>query len=202
MTDRQKDHDIELRIHTLETRFSHWRNFVIGAALFLGLGSAYGIWELYNRTLDTAEIEVIKAAKDRIKTIRNEAEVDAAAIKDALRTACHDPESVKKFGRCIFHLNPGRYGLDYGAATALCAAYGAKLCTMPEMQAAQENGAQWCSWGWVQELTNGGGGNFDMRGSMAFPMQITHEDCGGRAGLITRSNIHVLNGNAGANCCM
>ena len=201
MNDTEKGHKLELRIQALESRFSLWRSVAICVIVFLGLGTAYGIWDLYQRVLDEAKHAVFVEAKDRIETLVAEAEIDAAAVKSAVKSACHDPTSVEKFGRCIFHLNPGRYGLDYGAATALCAAHGAELCTMDEVLAAQKKGAEWCSWGWVKELKNVGS-NFNMRGSMAFPMQSVKPGCGDKAGLMTRGNIHVLEGNAGANCCI
>lgn len=201
MSTDDKVHSLELRMQAAENRHSSLKGILIGALIFLGLGGAAGWYNLYQRTLQEAQLARVEAALTKIDNLAVQAQTDATRIKSAIKDVCADPKWVDKTGQCIFHANPGRYALNYGAAAAYCTAKGARLCTRAELNAAQQKGAEWCSWGWVADLSRGDS-NFDMRGQMAFPMQSGRSGCGNKAGVIERLNIHVLEGNAGANCCI
>ena len=61
MTNTEKAHEIELRVQAIETRLSLWRRVAVGVVAFFCLGNAYAVWDLYNRALNTADIELIEA---------------------------------------------------------------------------------------------------------------------------------------------
>ena len=48
----------------------------------------------------------------------------------------------------VYHV-PGQY--DYQDAKALCKAYGGKLATIDQITKAQEDGAEWCDYGWSED---------------------------------------------------
>jgi hypothetical protein len=197
----EKVHALELRLQAAESRHNTLKSLLVGALSFLRLGRMAGWYNLYQRMLDEAQETRAEIALSELEAFKAEAARDVSAIKAQLETVCDDPDAVDKYGFCIFHANPGRYSLTYGAAAAYCAARGARLCTLAEVSDAQSKGAEWCSWGWVEDMTRGAS-NFDTRGTMAFPMQSARDGCGQKSGIITRTNINVLQNNAGANCCI
>lgn len=49
----------------------------------------------------------------------------------------------------VFHVSDNSHTFE--DARAICAAYGARLATYDEVEAAQRDGAEWCSYGWSQD---------------------------------------------------
>lgn len=195
-------HAMELRLHSIESRLGFWRGLVIAAIAFLGISTGAGLWTLYNRTLDEADRAVFEQARQTIEALRQQAEGDAAAVRAALASACHDPRWVERTGRCIYPVMPnGHYTLNYGAAAAICAAQGARLCTLAELRDAHAKGAQWCAYGWVAETERAGGEVTDVTGTVAYPHQTGGTGCG-NAGLNVLSSIDIVTENWGANCCL
>ena len=60
-----------------------------------------------------------------------------------------EPSPIQVKGEEVFHINKNIY--TYGDAPAVCKAHGAKLATYEQVQEAYQKGADWCSYGWVQE---------------------------------------------------
>jgi hypothetical protein len=48
----------------------------------------------------------------------------------------------------VFNIPGNDY--DYINAQALCAAYGSRLATYPEIENAYSNGGEWCNYGWSE----------------------------------------------------
>lgn len=59
-----------------------------------------------------------------------------------------EPSPIQMKGEEVFHINKNIY--TYGDAPAVCKAHGAKLATYEQVQEAYQQGADWCSYGWVQ----------------------------------------------------
>ena len=79
------------------------------------------------------------------------------------------------------------YNYTPSTAAAKCASYGGVLATYKQLEAAQKSGADWCSSGWLA----------DMSGTAYYPITTsTYAGCGsGSAGIKTYTD-----GTAGANC--
>jgi hypothetical protein len=198
----QRLHTLELRLHAIESRLGFWRGLVIAAIAFLGVSTGAGLWTLYNRTLDEADRAIFEQARATVQSLRQQAEADALAVRAALASACHDPTWVEKTGRCIYPvmLN-GHYTLNYGSAAAICAAQGARLCTLAEVRDAHAKGAQWCAYGWVADTERPGSGVKAVTGTVAYPHQTGGRGCG-EAGVNVLSSRDILTENWGANCCL
>jgi len=189
------------RIDKIENKLETWKKLIIGSIAFLGLGTSYGLYTLYQRTLEQAEIAVFEAAKARLTDLAAQAETDAERIKSAIKQTCYDPKWVDATGSCIFNLLPeGKYSLNYGAAAALCTAHGARLCTLKEVEAAYSKGAEWCAWGWVADLKKGST-VVDISGTVAYPMQ-SGASGGCSPGMNISPDQNIMTTNRGANCCI
>lgn len=86
-------------------------------------------------------IDIIKSVKKLFGYYKNEDDEDGD----------YEPEEKEKIIKSIlknqvFHLPSQRY--NYDDASAACSAYGARLATFEELDEAQKNGADWCSYGW------------------------------------------------------
>jgi hypothetical protein len=49
----------------------------------------------------------------------------------------------------VFHVSNNKY--DYENAKAVCSAYGSRLATIKELDAAYDDGGDWCSFGWSED---------------------------------------------------
>jgi hypothetical protein len=196
-------HALELRLHALESRIKYGLWAILFVAAALGLTTVKTIYELLagigRRIREVLEGDV----GEQLAALRAGAEADAGAIRGALAELCADPDAVERHGFCIFHLNPGHYTLDHGAAEALCAANGARLCRLDELAQAQPAGAQWCSWGWVSARSARDSGSADRDGIQTCPMQSTDRPGCGAALLMERRKPKTgPDSDAGANCCI
>lgn len=206
MSDPDTSHRLELLVNSIESRLVFWRGIIIGAIAFLGLGTGAGLWTLYNRTLDQVQVEVANQALKKIADLEAQATTAAEKIRAALKDACHDPKWLDATGMCIFHLRPpgGGYAMNYGGAAALCAAHGARLCTLDQVRAAHAKGAEWCAASWVADLGEGirskGDPTYGRAGVLAFPTQGRRKGCGEGVNVFRDQNI--LTQNADAACCM
>lgn len=77
------------------------------------------------------------------------------------------------------------YNYTPSTAAAKCASYGGVLATYKQLQAAQTSGADWCSTGWLA----------DMSGTAYYPIQTARSGCGDSPGIKSYTP-----GTAGANC--
>ncbi len=189
------------RITRLETNLSFWKAIVAAAIVFLGLGTGYGVYSLYQRMLEIVEVEVAEQAIQDIIELREQAAQDATTIRGLVKSNCYDPTWVDATGQCIYLFLPeGRYSLNYGSAVAACTAHGARLCTLAEVQSAYNNGAEWCAWSWVSDLEVVGNVR-DVQGTIAYPYQQQGQS-GCSYGLNVESNMNIMTMNAGAACCL
>lgn len=202
--DQQDVHKLELRITALEMRIKYGIGAILLVATvlagFVGYTSLVDVREMIQEELEKSASGNL--AKE-IATLREQAVTDASAVRAARREACAEPSSVDSYGFCIFHRNPGRYTLNFGAATAACRAEGARLCTLAEVERAHQKKAEWCSWGWVSKRDDKDTGAWSSKtGTIAFPMQSTKSGCG-KAGVNVEAKPKVGPGSYwGANCCM
>ncbi|KPA09414.1 proteoglycan versican [Candidatus Magnetomorum sp. HK-1] len=104
------------------------------------------------------------------------------------------PKSVESYGFCIWHI--GGYNKNFTEAANACRSQGGRLCTTAELSAAQANGAEWCSWGWVADRNKE---HFaQSKANIAFPMQSIRQGCGNSLlPILTES----VSKKFGANCC-
>lgn len=191
--------ELEYRMDVLELRLRQWGAVLLGVLLLLALGIAFVAFDLYRRAA-TLPAETAPARAAVAEPAPGTPEAEAAALA-RLKAACHDPRWVDTVGSCIFNLLPGEgYTLTYGAAAAMCAAHGARLCTLSEVQAAYGKGAEWCAWGWVADIVAGGEDLTEVTGTIAYPMQTTQEGC--QAGMNFTDGHDITTSNYGANCCL
>lgn len=61
-----------------------------------------------------------------------------------------DPPSKGKAAEGAFHVSDGRY--TYAEAETVCAARGAKLATLQQIEDAYKNGDEWCDYGWSADM--------------------------------------------------
>ena len=77
------------------------------------------------------------------------AKVAASSVQPATRGSTNplgDGSQQAIVGGEVFHVNDGAF--TYDDAPAVCAAYGANLATLEQVNDAYNNGAEWCGYGW------------------------------------------------------
>lgn len=74
----------------------------------------------------------------------------------------------------VFQVSPGGYTLTQDQAAPTCAKYGAQVATSAQLLQAYQQGAQWCSAGWVSDRTD----------VAYYPMQQALSGCGGSTGIM------------------
>ncbi|WP_092428777.1 hypothetical protein [Alloyangia pacifica] len=200
MSELDRIHSLELKTQSIEDKFKGWRTSILAIIAFLGAGTALGIYDLYGRALDEVQLGVAKAAASEISTLRDTAELNAAAINSALIKSCFDKRFTEKTEMCIFQILPeGKYTLNYGAASASCAARGARLCTLNELTSAYEKGIEQCAWGWVSDVEVHASVT-DLTGTVAYPMQVERQGC--LQGMNVQNGQNLATVTRGAWCCM
>jgi len=193
--------ELKERLVKLELTIAFWRKFIGATIIFLGAGTIAGIIDLYDRTLDRAQIAIIQNAVNEIEGILKKAQSHAAEIKSILAEECYDARWIDATGRCIYAFLPeGRYTLNYGSAVAACTAQGARLCSLAEVKEAYNKGAEWCAWTWVADLSVGNNVR-DVKGTVVYPYQKQVER-GFVAGFNESSGQNIMSYNAGAACCI
>ncbi|WP_209427206.1 hypothetical protein [Pararhodobacter sp. SW119] len=205
---REGIRSLEASQKRIEDKLSGIRYLALGTIAFLGLGSGLAVYQAYSNIASEIEEQVralgadaINENVERTTELRAQAEIDAQTIRAQLRQACHDPRWVDDVGFCIFNVLPERrYTLNYGAAVAMCAARGARLCRLEEVQQAFERGAEWCAWGWIAEVVRGQSVT-DISGTIVYPWQQA-ETSGCAQGMNIRTGQDIIRGNWGATCCL
>jgi len=77
----------------------------------------------------------------------SELSVDATSNKDD-NAQVNNCETIDN-GEEVFHISDNKF--SYDEARDICETYGARLANYDEIEAAYENGANWCSYGWSQD---------------------------------------------------
>ena len=77
----------------------------------------------------------------------------------------------------------------------MCKTKGGRLCKVEEVQKAQTKDAEWCNWGWCEDLDP----KDQKRAAIAFPMKSKDAGCGDKGLNMTFVSKSLQ---YGANCCM
>ena len=122
----------------------------------------------------------------------------------------------------FFFRHVGTYDKNVVQAQAKCAEQGGRLCLLSELWQAWDKGAQWCSWGWVQNDPTAAQERYSWTPDHgyssieeaepepvtfrpAFPMQKSQSGCGNYKGVYGGTGISAgvnPENKYGANCCM
>ena len=125
---------------------------------------------VYNQSRDSSDFYKQAAALQQCTGAQLEAPVtppDACPPPASDEWQCIGPEQWQLPE--VFQVSPGGYTLTQDQAAATCATYGASVATSAQLQQAQQQGADWCSTGWVADS-----------GTPAYPINTsTAPGCGG-----------------------
>lgn len=129
----------------------------------------------FNRSQDSSDFDVQAAAMRScygayIKPIPETPDSCPPANPDEWQ--CFGPQQVQSPE--VFLVNTGGYSTPQADGPALCGTYGATFATTEQLQAAYNQGAQWCTAAWVSDKSDAG----------YYPMQTADPNCGNGTGLV------------------
>ena len=110
-----------------------------GMAYFFNFNVTTGLTNLFSPTP-----EVVVQANG--SSVGNSDETQATASGDGDSGGNETTVPEIKVTPQVFHVPGNKYG--FRDAQAICAAYGGRLAKIQEVQAAYQDGASWCSYGW------------------------------------------------------
>lgn len=134
-----------IRENNNSTLFGFFSDFAIWT-LFVIVITTHLLFQIYGVKLDNIIFNILNSGGELAKTVFNieEDEVEGEIIaaddreSDELTTAYDNNE--------VFHIPGNHY--NYHQAKELCSAYNARLANYDEIEAAYDDGAEWCSYGW------------------------------------------------------